>query len=46
MRLLKDIVKAIINDYDNPIVNIKWGERQDLNKMAKHIFDFVTNVKD
>ena len=46
LRFLKDVAKILIKDYENPIINVKWGEREDLSKYGKFIVNFIVDVKD
>lgn len=40
------MAKTLLKDYENSIVNVKWGEREDLKHQAKYIVDFIINEKD
>lgn len=40
------MTKTLLQDYENSIVNVKWGEREDLKHQAKYIVDYIINEKD
>lgn len=46
LRLLKELAKLLLRDHDTSLINIKWGERQDLNRLARHVLDFIVSATD
>lgn len=46
MTLFQDVCKFVITDYENTIINVKWGEREDMKKISPYVKDYLENLQD
>lgn len=46
LTLLKNWVKFAITDYEDTKIEIRWGERKELEKYKDHMSKFLVNVNE
>ena len=46
MALLKSLCRFVTTQYENTMIEVKWGDRTDLEKYNKYIYDHLTIFKE